>query len=365
MPSIWNNGIQISIFGESHSTAIGVVIDNLPAGEPIDMDAVREFLRRRQAKSDGTTTSRIEPDRPEILSGLIDGHTTGTPLCMMIKNTNVRSGDYRNVQTTARPGHADYTGYEKYHGANDIRGGGHFSGRLTACMVMAGAVCGQILERRGIYAGAHLLSVGEIQDQKCDPIYTSKQDILNMRQLPFPVIQEEKRESIIQCINKARMNLDSVGGVVECIAIGMPAGIGGPIFQNLESMMASFLFSIPGVKGVEFGEGFHASTLLGSQNNDPFYMDGDQVKTRTNRHGGILGGISSGMPIPFRVAFKPTPSIAQSQNTVDFVAKQDTVLSIVGRHDPCIAVRAVPVVEAACNIVLLSAMVNEKGLCGW
>lgn len=359
MPSMWTNGVKISIFGESHSSAIGVVIDNLPAGEPVDLEEVRNFLRRRQAKSDGTTTSRIEPDRPEVLCGLIDGHTTGTPLCMTIKNTNVRSGDYSNLKTTVRPGHADYTGYVKYHGANDIRGGGHFSGRLTACMVVAGAVCGQILERRGIYTGAHLLSVAEIAGDRLDPVHTTKEDLLALRRLPFPVIEEQKREQIIALINRARMDLDSVGGVVECLAVGMPAGIGGPIFDGLESMISALMFSIPGVKGVEFGEGFGVSSLYGSQNNDEFYMEGQTVRTRTNRHGGILGGISSGMPIPFRVAFKPTPSIAKTQNTVDLSTMQDAKLSIVGRHDPCISVRAVPVVEACCNIALLSALINE------
>ncbi len=363
MPSIWNNGLKISIFGESHSEAIGVVIDNLPAGKPIDMAQVRNFLRRRQAKSDGTTTSRIEPDLPQVLSGLINDTTTGTPLCLMIQNTNTHSSDYDNLKTTVRPGHADYTGFVKYHGANDIRGGGHFSGRLTACMVAAGAICGQILASKGIYAGAHLLSVNHIEDQKLDSISITKQQIEQLQALPFPVIQEKTRTEIIDLINDARMNLNSVGGVVECIAIGMPAGTGSPIFDGIESILSSLMFAIPGVKGIEFGRGFECTKLYGSENNDEFYIDdANQVKTKTNNHGGILGGITSGMPIDFRVAFKPTASISTKQHTIDVKTYQNTTLHIVGRHDPCIAVRAVPVVEACCNIGLLSAFILEHGL---
>lgn len=361
MSSIWNNGIQISVFGESHSAAIGVVIDNLPAGAAIDSQKLHAFLRRRQAKSDGTTTSRIEPDLPKILSGLVNGVTTGTPLCMMIENTNTRSADYRNLQTTVRPGHADYTGYLRYHGANDIRGGGHFSGRLTACLVMAGAVCGQILEQKGVFAAAHLLSVHDIRCDSLDAVEITRPQLEEIRALPFPVIDPQKRSSIIEKINDARMQCNSVGGVVECAAIGMPAGIGSPMCDGLENLLASLIFAIPGVKGLEFGEGFHSAQLYGSENNDEFYYENGVVKTKTNHHGGILGGISSGMPITFRAAFKPTPSIALSQNTVNIETKSDTSLNIVGRHDPCIAVRAVPVVEACCNIGLLSAMIRQYG----
>lgn len=362
MSSIWNNGIQISVFGESHSAAIGVIIDNLPPGKPIDLAKVREFMRRRQAKSDGTTTSRVEPDIPEILSGLYNGTTNGTPLAIMIKNTNTRSQDYDNLKQIARPGHADYTGFLRYQGANDIRGGGHFSGRLTACLTAAGAICGQILEEYGVYSVAHLLSVHRI---KCAPLDTASltaKQIESIRALPFPVIEEEKRRQIIQDINDARMAQNSVGGIVECAVIGMPAGIGSPIFDNLESILSSLMFSIPGVKGVEFGAGFESSEWLGSENNDPFYLDQNQIKTKTNFHGGILGGISSGMPIYFKTAFKPTASISLEQDSVDFYQKTEEKLRIVGRHDPCIAVRAVPVVEACCNIGLLSAIVSQNGL---
>ncbi len=363
MSSMWNNGIQISVFGESHSAGIGVVLDHLPAGKKIDLSQVRAFLRRRQAKSDGTTTSRIEPDLPKIISGLYDDKTTGTPLAMVIENTNTRSQDYKNLKASMRPGHADYTGYLRYHGQNDIRGGGHFSGRLTACLVMAGAVCGQILEEKGIYTGAHLLSVGALKGQKIDTVALTKEEVLSLRQLPFPVKDPQLRTEIIKKINDVRMSQNSIGGMIECVCVGMPAGVGSPMLNSLESILASLIFSIPGVKGLEFGKGFEVASMLGSDNNDPFYYDEDQkVKTQTNHHGGILGGISSGMPIDFRVAMKPTPSISLTQDTIDVEQQKNTTLNIVGRHDPCIAVRAVPVVEACCNIGLLSAMVDQFGV---
>lgn len=362
MASIWNNGIQVSVFGESHSPAIGVVLDHLPAGKRIDLSEVRSFLRRRQARSDGTTTTRLEPDLPEVISGLVDNKTTGTPLCMMIKNTNVRSGDYANLQTTVRPGHADYTGYLKYHGANDIRGGGHFSGRLTACLVMAGAVCAQILAQYGVESAAHLLSVKQLKGTPLDTLTLSKADLGAIRELPFPVIDPQQRKATIQLINDARMTLDSVGGVVECVTLGMPAGIGEPMMDGIENLLSALLFAIPGVKGVEFGDGFGCTELYGSENNDPFVLQDGKVQTVTNHNGGILGGITSGMPINVRVAFKPTPSISRKQQTVDVATSEETTLEIVGRHDPCIAVRAVPVVEACCSIGLLSAIVKERGL---
>lgn len=362
MSSIWTNGIQISIFGESHSPAIGVVLDHLPADKQIDLAEVRAFLRRRQARSDGTTTTRLEPDLPEVISGLVNNRTTGTPLCMMIKNTNVRSGDYKNLQTAVRPGHADYTGFLKYHGANDIRGGGHFSGRLTACLVMAGAVCAQILAQYGVESAAHLLSVRHLKGTPIDTMQITKQELKSIRELPFPVIDSKQRQDVISFINDTRMSLDSVGGIVECVTLGMPAGIGEPMMGGIENLLSSLLFSIPGVKGVEFGDGFACTEHYGSENNDPFVMKNDTVQTTSNHNGGILGGITSGMPINVRVALKPTPSIARPQQTVDVAEQKDTTLEIVGRHDPCIAVRAVPVVEACCSIALLSAFVKERGL---
>lgn len=362
MSSMWTNGLKISIFGESHSDCVGVVIDNLPCGKKINMQKIHDFLKRRQAKSDGTTTSRIEPDIPKILCGLHNNTTNGTPLCMIIENTNTRSKDYKNIQTIVRPGHADFSGFIRYEGFNDIRGGGHFSGRITSCLVMAGAICAQILEEMDIHSIAHLVSIKNIKCPHINQSTLTKEEIYKIRTLPFPVIDKLKRIEIMEFINKTRMEQNSVGGVVECVTIGCPAGIGSPMMDNLESMISSLIFSIPGVKGLEFGNGFDCTTIYGSENNDEFYIDNGIIKTKTNNHGGILGGISSGMPINFNVAFKPTSSISLTQNTVDILTLQNTKLNIVGRHDPCIAVRAVSVVEACANIALLSAIINDRGV---
>lgn len=367
MSSIWNNGIQLSVFGESHADAVGVVIDRLPAGQSIDMQKVAHFMRRRQAKSDGTTTSRIEPDIPEVLSGLHGGTTNGTPLALLIRNTNTRPQDYQNIRDAVRPGHSDYTGYLRYRGANDPRGGGHFSGRLTAPLVAAGAICAQILMPYGISVGAFLVALQHIADDIPDCLSMTRQHLEEIRSLPFPARDPAVAAQMIQVIQAARMSGDSVGGMIQCIALGMPAGIGSPLFDGLESTISQLIFSIPGTKGIEFGQGFQSALQAGSQHNDAFYSDPDDpsiIKTKTNRHGGILGGISSGMPIIFRVAVKPTPSISIPQDTVNLANKQNIKLRITGRHDPCIAVRAVPVVEACCNIALLSAIIGQNGIDG-
>lgn len=360
---MWNKGIGLSIFGESHGSGIGVTLDNLPSGEPIDMDKILSFMARRAPGKDLTSTPRQEKDAPEVLSGLYEGHTTGTPLAAVIRNTDTRSADYGKMSSTARPGHADYTGFLRYKGFNDVRGGGHFSGRLTAPLTFAGAVCGQILERRGIYTGAHIFSIMDVSDTPFDTIHLSREDILAMRQHPFPTLSREAERKMRAQIEAARLNLDSVGGVVECCTVGMPAGVGSPMFDGIENTIASLIFGIPAVKGLEFGAGFGASKLFGSQDNDPFRMgDNGRVETQTNHHGGILGGISSGMPISLRVAFKPTPSIAQSQSTIDYRTLADTTISIQGRHDPCIVPRAVPVVEACVNIALLGQLIACRAL---
>lgn len=356
MSSCFNGNIKISIFGESHGKGIGVVIDNLPGGEPLDTGKIMKFMARRAAKTDGTSTFRTEPDRPEIISGFYGGKTTGTPLCAMIYNMDTRSDDYKSVSHKARPSHADYTGFIRYNGANDLRGGGHFSGRLTAPLVFAGAVCGQILERRGIYTGAHIYSVHNLKDKPFDPVSITREELETAKSRHLPLLDESKNEEMIALINRARENLDSVGGVVECAAIGVPAGIGSPMMDGLENIITQLVFAIPAVRGIEFGLGFEAASLFGSEHNDEFYMDGEKILTKTNNHGGILGGISSGMPIMFRTAFKPTASISRPQNTVDYLTKTDEILEIKGRHDPCIVPRAVPCVEAALNIALLSAI---------
>lgn len=357
MSSTWGENIKLSVFGGSHTGAIGVVLDNLPPNQKIDLDAVRVQMARRAPGKDKTATTRAEADEPQILSGLLDGVTTGAPLAAIIANTNTRSKDYSDLKVHPRPGHADYTAAVRYDGANDIRGGGHFSGRLTACLVFAGAVCRQILEKRGITIGAHALRVGAAWDTPFDPVNVSAAE-LNALNTRFFAVQdadaEQKMRDEIEC---ARLEADSIGGVIECAAVGMPAGIGNPMFGGVENVLASILYGIPAVKGVEFGAGFAVGEMRGSENNDPFYYDETgAVKTRTNNAGGILGGITTGMPVLFRIAVKPTPSIGQPQQTVDLTAHRAAPLTIVGRHDPCIVPRAIPVAEAATAIAILDLL---------
>lgn len=365
MSSFWNRNISISIFGESHGSAIGVVIDNLPAGEYIDLEKLRHFMARRAPKKDGTTTPRGEKDLPQVMSGLLNDRTTGAPLCAFIQNMDTRSKDYSNLARLPRPGHADYTGAMRYRGFNDVRGGGHFSGRLTAPLCFAGAICGQILERRGIYTGAHIAAVHGVKDDMFSRTKVTKEDILAVRQKDFPVINDAQGEKMRDDIRSAHAGGESLGGLIECVAVNVPAGVGSPIFEGLENTIAQLVFGIPAVKGLEFGAGFQVAEMVGSQNNDPFYIDENgHVMTKTNNHGGILGGISSGMPITMNVAVKPTASIAKPQETVDFRAKTNEVLQIHGRHDPCIVPRAVPCVEAAVNVALLSHMMDYPHFAG-
>ncbi len=362
MSSLFNGGISVSIFGESHGKGIGVVMDNLPAGEPIDLDEIGVFMARRAPKKDGTSTMRSEKDIPDILSGFYEGKTTGTPLAAVIFNTDQHSKDYGNISHIARPAHADYTGYLRYNGANDPRGGGHFSGRITAPLVFAGAVCGQILNRRGITTGAHIRSIKGISDEALDPMSVTAEQLEAVKSRSFPVLSDEAEEKMRAEILSARNNLDSVGGVIECAAVGFPAGIGSPMLDGLENVISRLVFAIPAVKGIEFGNGFGCADLFGRENNDEFALKDGKVVTLTNNHGGILGGISSGMPIIFRAAFKPTPSISRPQNSVDFKDMTAQELVIKGRHDPCVVPRAVPCVEAALNIALVSALAAEGKL---
>ena len=359
MSSSFNGGVKFSLFGESHGKGIGVVLDNLPAGEPIDLEKIGEFMARRAPKKDGTSTMRNEKDIPEILSGLYEGKTTGTPLAAVIYNSDQHSGDYGNLISTARPAHADYTGYLRYNGANDPRGGGHFSGRITAPLCFAGAVCAQILENRGITTGAHIIKIKDVLDERFDPVNITAEQLNSVKKRAFPVTSDEAEAKMREVINTARMNLNSVGGIIECAAVGFPAGVGSPMLDGLENIISRLVFAIPAVKGIEFGNGFNCTDLFGSENNDEFYVQDEKILTKTNNHGGILGGISSGMPIIFRAAFKPTPSISQPQKTVDFKEKRDTELVIKGRHDPCVVPRAVPCVESAMNIALLSALIEN------
>lgn len=359
MSSTWKNNISFTIFGESHGPAIGVCMDNVPPGESIDVDKIYKFMARRAPKKDGTTTMRKESDIPQIISGYHNGKTTGTPLVAMIANNDQHSQDYNNISKLARPGHADYTGALRYRGFNDIRGGGHFSGRLTAPLCFAGAVAQQILEKRGIYVGAHIAEIHGITDKSFDPINTSRQDIIDLKEKDFPVIIDVQGNEMKKEILHAREEQDSVGGIIECIAINVPAGIGSPIFDGLENSIAQLIFGIPAVKGLEFGAGFDVAKMTGSENNDEFYVnERGIVVTKTNSHGGILGGISSGMPITLRVAIKPTPSISRPQETIDYSAMKNETLVVKGRHDPCIVPRAVPCVEAAVNLAVLSHMLE-------
>ncbi len=362
MSSTWGKNIEISIFGESHGSGIGVVINGLPSGEDIDMDRLLAQMARRAPGNDKAATPRRESDQPEILSGMLGNKTTGAPLCAVIRNTNTRSQDYGNLLTAPRPSHADFTGYVRYGGYNDPRGGGHFSGRLTAPLVFAGAVARQILERRGIKIGAHILSVGNISDKPFDPTNISDDLLTSLGMKRFAVIDETSEEPMRELIESCRMSQDSIGGVVECAVTGIPAGIGSPMFGGVENVISSIVFGVPAVKGIEFGSGFDGSKLRGSENNDPFIYENGEVRTSTNNHGGSLGGITSGMPVIFRAAVKPTASISQTQNTVDIEKHENTELNIKGRHDPCIVVRAVPVIESAAAIAVLELMMEKTKL---
>ncbi|MGN0617467.1 MAG: chorismate synthase [Ruminiclostridium sp.] len=349
--------LSVSLFGESHGAGIGVVINGLPAGIPIDFDRILEFMARRAPKKDGMSTRRNEKDMPEILSGFYNGKTTGTPLAAVIRNTDQHSADYGNIQTVARPGHADYTGSVRYNFANDLRGGGHFSGRITAPLVFAGAVCGQILEQRGIYSCAHILSIGNISDESFNTLEIPRELMESVKCRTMPLIDETKAEPMKKLVEAASAELDSVGGRIECAVTGIKAGIGSPMFDGIENRISQAVFGIPAIKAIAFGAGFGFSEMRGSEANDCFETDGTAIKTTTNNNGGILGGITSGMPVLFTVAVKPTPSISKPQQTVDYVKMENTTLTIKGRHDACIVPRAVPCVEAAANIAILSFLV--------
>lgn len=358
MSSVFSGAITVSIFGQSHAPAIGVTLDGLPAGLPLDLDALRDFLSRRAPGHGVWSTTRTEADRPEILCGLYEGRTCGSPLTAIIRNTNLRSGDYDALKDIPRPGHADYTAAIKYGGFQDGRGGGHFSGRLTAPLCIAGGICKQLLEREGIFIGAHIAAIGGIEDTPFDPVSVTKEDFVPLALSRFPLLNRSAGEQMQAAIQAAKADGDSLGGRIECAAIGLPVGLGSPMFDGMENRLARVLFAIPAVKGVSFGDGFGVCEKRGSENNDPFYMDGDTVKTKTNHAGGILGGITNGMPLLCQVAVKPTPSIALVQDSVSLSQRENTTLSIQGRHDPCIVPRAVPCVEAAAALAIYDALLE-------
>lgn len=354
MSSDFGKKVKIHIFGQSHSEAIGVVIDGLPVGEEIDLEKVQQFMDRRAPGRNAYSTPRKEADMPRVVSGLFEGKTCGAPICAIIENTNTRSKDYDKLKDLPRPGHADFTAWVKYDGCNDHRGGGHFSGRLTAPLCFAGAVCKQILERKGIHVGAHILSIKGVKDASFDAVNIDEETLKVVAEKSFPVQDDAAGETMQAVIAAAKEKGDSVGGIVECAITGLPVGVGEPMFDGLESVLASAVFAIPAVKGVEFGAGFAVADLFGSENNDNFiYSEDGTVKTKANNHGGSLGGISSGMPLVFRAAFKPTPSISMEQETISISKRENDTLAVVGRHDPCIVPRAVPVVEAAAAVAIL------------
>lgn len=353
MSSTYGESLKLSIFGQSHGTAIGMTLDGIPAGLKVDTDLLQQFMNRRAPGQNDWSTPRKEEDAPEFLSGLLDGYTCGAPIAAVIRNTNTRSGDYDNLKAAPRPGHADYTAQVKYGGYQDAAGGGHFSGRLTAPLCIAGGLCKQWLESMGIRIGAHLKAVAGVEDRSFDPLKPELEAVC----ADFPVIDSEAGTKMRLAVAEARKEGDSVGGIIECAVTGLPVGLGEPMFGGMESRIAQIVYGIPAVKGLEFGAGFEAAAMRGSENNDDFTIAEGKVQTLTNHAGGILGGITSGMPLIFRVAIKPTPSIARQQQTVS--NGSEVPLEIKGRHDPCIAPRAVPVVEAAAAIAIFDALLSQ------
>ncbi len=353
----WGNSFRLSIFGESHGEAIGVVIDGIPAGIALDFDEIRREMARRAPGKDPLSTPRSEADEVKVLSGFFAGKTTGTPLAGMIANTNTISRDY--TPELIRPGHADYTGFMKYGKSHDYRGGGHFSGRITAPVVFAGAIAKQILKAEGITIGSHLLRIANIEDTAFDPVGLTAETLETVKERSFPVMNESASEQMQAYILEKKAQMDSVGGVVECGVVGLPVGLGAPFFASVESNISSMMFSVPAVKGIEFGAGFGFADMTGSQANDAFYTEDGSVKTKTNHNAGINGGITNGMPIVFRVAIKPTPSIGQKQETVNLETMENTEFSVHGRHDPCIAHRAACVVEAGVAVALLDMLLSK------
>ena len=355
MSSTYGDNLKLSIFGQSHGPAIGMTLDGIPAGLPVDLHKLQTFLNRRAPGRNNWSTPRKEEDRPEFLGGLLDGFTCGAPIAAVIYNKNTRSGDYTNLKDCPRPGHADYTAQIKYGGYQDAAGGGHFSGRLTAALCIAGGLCKQWLEEMGIQIGAKIAAIGNVQDEPLDMIHPQ---ISNLNP-EFPVLNPEAAGKMQKVISYARERGDSVGGTVTCAVTGLPAGLGEPMFGGVESRIAQIVYGIPAVKDVSFGSGAYCSMVYGSQVNDSFIMDNGAVRTATNHCGGVQGGITNGMPVIFTAAFKPTPSISLPQQSISLTNKQEQELVIKGRHDPCIVPRAVPVVEAAAAIAIYDLILGN------
>ena len=350
--SSYGENLRITIFGQSHSPAIGVTVEGIPAGERIDTAKLARFLARRAPGRNEWSTPRREADAPEFLSGLKDSVTCGAPLAAIIRNADTRSQDYAALADTPRPGHADYTAQVKYGGAQDSAGGGHFSGRLTAPLCIAGGICIQLLAREGITVISRIAAIADVEDEGALCASTAEK--------PFPTVSDERGEAMRAAITAAKADGDSVGGVIECAVLGLPAGLGGPLFGGLEGRISAAVFGIPAVKGIEFGAGFASARMRGSENNDCFETSSGRVVTKSNNCGGILGGISDGMPLVFRAAVKPTPSIAAEQLTLNMKTMEETALHVPGRHDPCVVPRAVPCVEAAAAIAVYDALLARR-----
>lgn len=359
MSSEIGHKLKIELFGQSHGRAIGVVMDGLPAGIPVDEEELYRFMSRRKPGTSRLSTQRKEDDRPVFLAGLLNGVTAGSPLCAVIENTDTRSNDYANLTDLPRPSHADFTARIRYGESVDMRGSGHFSGRLTAPLCIAGGIARQILARRDVYVGAHLLRI-ENESDEAFPLHPTKELFESIAAKTMPVLSDEAGARMAEAVEKARAEADSVGGVIECAAIGLPAGIGSPMFDGLENRLAAALFGVPAVKGVEFGAGFAAAKMRGSVHNDPFIVENGEIKTSKNDAGGLVGGITTGMPVIIKCAMKPTPSIGKPQQTVSLSRMEPATLEIRGRHDPCLAIRAVPVIEAVTAFTILDILMEEK-----
>ena len=355
MSSTYGENLKLSIFGQSHGPAIGMTLDGIPAGFSVDFDALQTFLDRRAPGQGDWSTPRKEADQPEYLSGIVDGFTCGAPIAAIIRNTNTRSGDYENLKDCPRPGHADFTAQIKYGGFQDAAGGGHFSGRLTAPLCIAGGMCKQWLEEMGIHIGAHIIRIGQESSEGFDPLQPQLGQVGRF----FPTLDADSADRFQAAIAAAKADGDSVGGIIECAITGLPAGLGEPMFGGVENRIAQIVYGIPAVKSVAFGIGEEAASVLGSDCNDAFTVDDGRIVTATNRCGGILGGITTGMPVLFTAAFKPTPSIAKLQKTVSLSRMEETELQVKGRHDPCIVPRAVPVVEAAAAIAVMDMLLGN------
>lgn len=359
MKNNFGTNISMTIFGESHGPCIGITLDGLPAGFKIDLERIKKDMEKRKAKG-SISTQRHEDDEVEIVSGFFNGYTTGTALTILIQNKNTQSKDYSDIQYRLRPGHADFSAYEKYHGFQDYRGGGHFSGRLTAPIVAAGSICRQILETKNILIGSHIEQLYALHDAPfSNNIDELKKQIQTLNKKEFATLDEQVAQNMEQAILEAKNEQDSIGGILESAIINLPTGIGEPFFDSIESILAHLLFSIPAVKGVSFGAGFQMAAKKGSEANDAFIMN-DTIQTKTNNNGGINGGISNGMPIIIHTCIKPTPSIYKTQETVDYKTKESQTLNIKGRHDPCILHRARIVVDSMIAFGILDLLMSNN-----